>query len=261
MKTKLLDTITFSWKRENLLILLKDGPKTLEDIRTSLNVTSSGMIPQIRKLEEKNLVRREGKNYVLTDIGLIISDIFYPLKKTIEIVEKHEDFLVNHEIKAIPQHLLKRIYELGDCNIVEGNVSEIYEPHKEFIEYILSSKMVLGISPIFYHSYPPLFLQLAESGNEISIILTKNVFEKIKTEYTHILSKFIELPNAELYVSDEDIKLASAVTDSFLSLSLFFKNGGYDSQKELISTDSSALTWGEDLFDHFKANSNRIKSL
>jgi len=58
MKTKLLDTLTFSEKRENLLILLKEGPRTLEEIRAKLNVTSSGMIPLIRKLEERNLVQR-----------------------------------------------------------------------------------------------------------------------------------------------------------------------------------------------------------
>ncbi len=74
--SKLVSTITFSKKRENLLLFLIDGPKTLEDIRTSLNVTSSGMIPQIRKLEEQNLVRREGKKYLLTDTGTVIAEMF-----------------------------------------------------------------------------------------------------------------------------------------------------------------------------------------
>jgi len=79
MKTKLLDILTFSEKRENFLILLREGPKSLEEIRSSLNVTSSGMIPQIRKLEERNLVQRTGKNYELTDMELLLPMLFFLL--------------------------------------------------------------------------------------------------------------------------------------------------------------------------------------
>ncbi len=261
MKTKLLDTLTFSEKRENLLILLKDGPKTLEDIRTSLNVTSSGMIPQIRKLEEQNLVRREGKNYALTDMGAIITSVFVPLVKTIDIFEKHEDFLKNHDIEAIPPHLLNRIYDLGNCRLVESNISEIYEPHMDFFEALSKSKKVMGIAPIFHYSYPPFFLKLAQSGVEVSLLLTHDVFDKIKKEYRPMLDEYLSLPNASLYVSDEKIKLASAVSDSFFSISLFFKTGGYDSQKDLVSQDESAVKWGRELFDHFMQKSSRVNSL
>lgn len=261
MRTKLLDTLTFSEKRGNLLLLLKDGPKTLEDIRTSLNVTSSGMIPQIRKLEEHNLVMREGKSYVLTDMGTIITAVFIPLVRTIDILEKHEDFLINHDIEAIPQHLLKRIFELGNCHLVESNVSEIYEPHRDFFESLSKSRKVLGIAPIFHYSYPPFFLKLAQSGVRVSLLLTRDVFEKIKKEYRPMLDEYLSLQNASLYVSDEKIRLACAVSDSFFSISLFFKNGGYDSQKDLVSQDDSAGKWGEELFNHFMLNSSKVNSL
>lgn len=259
--TKLLETITFSKKRENLLILLKDGPKTLDSIRTSLKVTSSGIIPQIRKMEGQNLVQQEGRSYVLTDIGTLIAEVFYPLIKTIDIMEKHKKFWMNHDLKAIPKHLLNRIYELGNCCLIESDISEMYEPHKQFMDALSKSKKIMGISPVFHHSYPPFFLQLAESGVEISLILTRKVFDKTKNEYADSLQKFLDLQTTELYVSDEDIRLASGVTDCFFSISLFFKNGGYDSQRDLISYDHSAIKWGEELFHHFLMSSNKIKKL
>jgi predicted transcriptional regulator len=261
MKTKLLDTITFSEKRENLLILLKEGPRTLEEIRTSLNVTSSGMIPQIRKLEQQNLVRRDGKSYVLTDIGEIITGVFIPLARTIDIVTKYGTFLNDHDINAIPKHLLERIYELGECRLLENNISEIYEPHKEFMEHLLKSKTILGISPIFHHSYPAFFLHLAENGANVSLLLTRDVFEKTKNEYKETLSKFIGLQNTHLYVTGNDLRLAGAITENFFSISLFFRKGGYDSQRDLISLDNSALIWGKQLFYHFVQDSSKIKSL
>jgi len=261
MKTKLLDILTFSEKRENFLILLREGPKSLEEIRSSLNVTSSGMIPQIRKLEERNLVQRTGKNYELTDMGIIVTNAFFPLIRTTEFIEKHEDFLNGHDIKAIPDNLLKRIYEFANSNLTESKISELYEPHKEFMKYLQDSRKFLGIAPVFHHSYPPLFLKLAESGRQVSIILTREVFEKVKKEYGVELSKFIELENGELFISDNIIRMASAVTDNFFSMSLFFKNGGYDSQRELISTDKAAIKWGEELFYHFIANSKKVTNL
>jgi predicted transcriptional regulator len=261
MKTKLLDILTFSEKRENFLILLREGPKSLEEIRSSLNVTSSGMIPQIRKLEERNLVQRVGKNYELTDIGVIVTNAFFPLVKTAEFIEKHENFLNGHNIKAIPVHLLTRIFEFADSRLTESKISELYKPHKEFMKYLPDSRKFLGIAPVFHHSYPPLFLKLAESGREVSIILTREVFEKVKKEYEVELSKFIELEKGQLFISDEIIRLASAVTDNFMSLSLFFKNGGYDSQRELVSSDKTAIKWGEELFYHFIAHSKKVTNL
>ncbi len=259
--SKLVSTITFSKKRENLLLLLIDGPKTLEDIRTSLNVTSSGMIPQIRKLEEQNLVRQEGKKYLLTDTGMVIAEMFNSFVKTIDIIEKYKDFWESHDIKAIPPHLLKRVNELGDCHLIETKTSEIYEPHKEWLELISKSKRMMGISPVFHQSYPSFFLQLAQSGTEVSLILTKDVFYRIKNEHVDMLQKFLGIQTAQLYVSNIDIKLASGVTDGFCSISLFFKDGGYDSLRDLVSFDHSAVKWGEELFDHFLMNSTEIKSL
>jgi predicted transcriptional regulator len=69
------------------------------------------------------------------------------------------------------------------------------------------------------------------------------------------------MQTAQLYVSDKDIRLASGVTDGFCSISLFFKDGGYDSLRDLVSHDSSAIGWGKELFDYFQASSTQIKSL
>lgn len=261
MVSKLISTITFSKKRENLLLLLRDGPRTLEEIRNSLNVTSSGMIPQIRKLEEQRLVRQEGKKYLLTDTGTVIAEVFSSFVKTVEVIDKYENFWEIHDIKAIPQPLLKRIYELENCHLVESNLSKIHEPHSEFLEYLSKSKKIMGISPIFHPSYPLFFSQLAQGGAEVSLIITKEILNRIKKEYVETLRDFLSIKTVRLYLSNEDIKLASGITDCYFNMSLFFRNGGYDSQVDLASFDRSAIKWGEDMFNYFLANSKEIKSL
>ncbi len=257
----LIDTITSSEKRKNLLIFLLDGPKTLDEIRTSLKVTSTGMIPQIRKLEKLKLLKLEGRNYALTDTGIIIVGVLGSFIKTNEIIERYLDYWESHEIKAIPPLLLRRICELGNSQLIECKLSEINEPHRDFLEFISRSRKVMGISPIFKHSYPSLFLQLAQSGAEISLILTGEVFCRIQNEYQDTLKKFLDIETARLYVSNQDIKLACVVTDCYFNMSLFFKNGDYDLQRDIVSVDHSAISWGEELFNHFLVDSNEFKGL
>lgn len=258
---KLISTVTFSRKRSDLLIFLMDGPKTLEEIRVSLNVTSSGMLPQIRKLEERRLVKQEGRTYALTDTGAIVAEVFRSFIMTTEIIEKYADFWATHDIQAIPWHMLKRVSELGECNLTEYKLSEIHEPHREFIDNILKSRSIRGISPIFHPSYPQLFNHLAQGGAEISLIVTRDVYNKIKNEHREILEKFLDIKAAELYVCGDDIRLACAITENYFNISLFFKDGIYDSQCDLESVDKSAIQWGEDLFSHFLKKSKKVKAL
>ncbi len=79
----------------------------------------------------------------------------------------------------------------------------------------------------------------------------------------NIVLKLKNLLNINTQVSHvyDNAKVSFAVTDRFLSLSLFFKNGTFDPRNDLVGFDSSSIKWGEDLFKHYKENSIEIKSL
>ena len=69
MELQLIDTIFFSDKRKNLLLLLKDGPKTIEEIKTGLEVSSSPIMAQIRILFKDGLLVQNGDSYELSVKG------------------------------------------------------------------------------------------------------------------------------------------------------------------------------------------------
>ena len=60
---ELLNVISASDKRRNLLILLNSGPQEWDDIKRILNVTSTGMLPQVKILEEEHLIERDGRKF------------------------------------------------------------------------------------------------------------------------------------------------------------------------------------------------------
>jgi predicted transcriptional regulator len=193
-------------------------------------------------------------------MGRLIAEFLYPVVKTLRVVDEHEEFWKEHDLEAIPQHLLMRISELGGCKLIKSGIEDLYEPHKEFLDNISRSKIIRGISPIFFPIYPEFFLQQAQKEVEISLILTKNVYDKINREYYDALAQGLSLDNTKIYICD-DMKLACIVTDCFFSLSLFFKNGIFDSQIDLVSFDESALKWGRDLFDYYRNRSVEIRNL
>lgn len=256
-----MSVLTFSEKRKDLLFLLLCGPKTLTEIKNHFNVKSPEILPRIKEMESSNLIyRKEGNTYYITQIGKVVAKYFGPLIDVLDTIEKNEEFWKEHILDDIPQHLLERICELEDCGLLEEGLETIYQSNKDFIENLIKSNVVMGISPIFIPEHPALFVELAQSNIPISLILTKNVFEKLKNEYRDELQIYMDSDRTNLYVVD-DVKIAFTVTDCFLSLSLFFKNGIYDPQHDLMGFDESTLKWGRDLFNYHLEQAKEIKTL
>jgi len=69
MDKDLIDLLFMSQKRRDLLLLLKNGGRKIEDIVSILHVTPTGMLPQIKKLKEESLIFQENKEYKLTPLA------------------------------------------------------------------------------------------------------------------------------------------------------------------------------------------------
>lgn len=258
----LLDLLAFSDRRRKVLLILKENPKTLTEIREYFNVQSPEIIPQLKMLEKANLIYQEEKDkkYVLTEIGEIAIDSFVRLDKTLKIFEKEVEFWKEHELKGIPEEFRLRFCELGSYKIYESTPTDIFKPHDEYIKNLLKSKEIRGVSPAFHPEYPGAVVALAEKGANISLILTKDVFEKIKKEHKKELQKYLSFKNASMYMCNEEIKVVFTATDFFFVLRLFLKQRGtYDFYRNVISYEKSALKWGDDLFNYYKKRSERVE--
>jgi len=259
METSFLDLIFLSEKRKNILLLLNEGPKSIEEIKTSLNATSTSIQPQIKMLKERHLLHRENNTYRLTPIGGAIAENMRCLVDTLGTLENKSDYWDSHRLDGIPPHLLNRISDLKCCTFAkpldEGNM---FSPHTEFVENIAKSEYVKGISPFIHPLYPKMFLEFAERGIEVSLIVTEPVFERMRTEFKPEMEQFLSLNNTMAYVYEKEMLLSSAVTNCFLSLGLFYNNGTYDHANDILCFEPEALRWGEDLFTYYQGMSREI---
>lgn len=256
--SELLGIVTASEKRKGLLVLLRDGPKVWEEIKTELDVTASGMLPQIKILEDEGLIAKEGRKISLTDIGRLVVHHLEPFDTTLTVIDQQKKFWQDHDIEALPPDFFVRIGEIRNPQIIEAGLEDSFEPHNHFLETILQSKKVSGISPIVHPIYPRFFLALAKQGHPVNLILTKKAYDKIKKEFHAMLIEGLQYNNAHLSVCEEEVKFAYIVTDKYFSMGLFMKSGVFDSTKDIVSNDPSAIRFGEDMFSYYLNKSHPV---
>ena len=184
MNSPLLESIFLSEKRKDLLLFLKEGPKSISEIKESLNVGLVAILPQLKKLRENSLILKTGDIYSLSPLGIAIAGRMKPMVDVLNLFGSNYEFWTNHAVEAIPDPLRKRIGELVNCTFSEPpDRTRLFEPHREFVENLIISKKISGIASIFHPLYPSFFLSFAKNGVDVSLLVTRPIYERLKEEY------------------------------------------------------------------------------
>jgi predicted transcriptional regulator len=261
MKTSLIDLAFLSEKRKDVLLLLEEGPKTGDEIKTALNVNSTSIMPQIKKLKEGRLIVQDDRNtYRLSEMGEIVVEKMEPLLNIIRVFEENYDYWINHDFTAIPESLLNRLDELGNYFMLEPDLNRLFEVPEDFKNNLMESRRVKMFLSYFNPLHIEMYSELARKGAEICLILTEPVFDRMKKDYYEDLKSLVESKNIEIYICNKNVTLKNVATERFCSLVLFDKKGKFDHQR-LMSFDESALKWCEELFLYYKDMSTRLEKL
>lgn len=259
MDSQLLELIFLSEKRKDILLFLREGPKTTGEIKKHLNASAVAVLPQLKKLREDSLVFKAEDVYILSPLGIAVAGRMQAMVSLLNVFGKDYEYWAKHAVECIPLPLRNRIGDLENCTFSEPpDRTHLFEPHREFMEKLAISRRIRGIASIFHPLYPYLFLSFAAKGADISLLVTRAVYGRITEEYQTELSKFLKLPNSSFYVCDEKIDLSHVVTDRFLSLTLPFSDGTFDHKQDVLCFDPAGLQWGEDLFAYYRDRSEEI---
>ncbi|MHC1576937.1 MAG: helix-turn-helix transcriptional regulator [Methanosarcinaceae archaeon] len=258
MRTPLLNIVFRSEKRKNLLLYLMGGPKNISDIKDALDVTSVGMLPQIKILKEADLIIHEDDSYLLSPMGMVVSGQIRVPMNTFDVLESNYDFWLKRDLSGIPSGILNRLGEIGKYHLIEPDINHIFDPPAELKKSLPTARVVRTLASYFHPEYPSIFLDLAKKGVDIVMVVTESIFERLKDEFRPMLDEFMGLENTEIFVCKDGIDLAAVIsTDRFMMISLFNKDGNYD-HYSVISYDMSSLNLGRDLFEYYKNRSRQI---
>ncbi|MDW7732434.1 MAG: winged helix-turn-helix domain-containing protein [Methanolobus sp.] len=261
MESSLLETVWFSEKRRKLLLLLLDGPKTPEEIKSAFRVNWRSLILPLKELREEELVLSNDGKYELSVIGRLITETVKPVDGVLNLFEGSTEYWAHRDLRAIPQQLRDRIGEIGEPKIIEPDLNHMFEPPEQVFSSLRKSGHVHSVFSIYHPLYPPLYCKLAEKGVEISLVVTKPVFERMQEDCRDEMEKIQHLQNMNLSLyrteMTEMIPPSIVVTDRIFLASFFNLNGRYD-HRDVMSFAGSSLAWGEELFENYKLSSHRL---
>lgn len=92
MRSSLITVLLSSKKRTDLLLFLKEKPRTIEEINTELDTNSVASLPHLKRLKERGLVVQEGRVYSLSLLGKILVRKMEVLVKAFRLLEDDYDY-------------------------------------------------------------------------------------------------------------------------------------------------------------------------
>jgi len=243
----------------DILTSLLHGEKKLSALREELGSSGSTIIHAITDLETLKLTEQAEKNYRLTSLGFIEAQLIEEASSTVEVLEKHRDFWLRHDITAIPSHLLRGIGALRDSTLIQNDSTELDKVHLTFKQLLLSSRRVRGVSPIFHPDFIGAFQLMLNEGATVDLVLSRGVLEKTLTlADTQQIRDYVEKDRLRIFLSD-DPRIALTVTENSFSMGFFGSNGEYDYSRDLVSSSRRAIEWGEELFRHFLKDAEKLE--
>ncbi len=242
-------------------MLLMEGPRDIEQIKTSLNVTSRAMMPQIKKLKEKHLIAGDNDIYKLTNIGRLITRNMMPLINTLNMLSENYSYWEHHDLTILPYHMFTRLHELGNYLLLEPDINHTFEIPREFTENLLKSREIMSIISFFRPEYPKFYSELADRADSLTLIFSSSAFDRMKEKCMEELNYLLSSPDTRVFLYEENERPpAIDVSDWFMYISFFNENGRYD-HNDIMSFDRSALEWGKELFLYYCGQSVQITEL
>lgn len=242
----------------SIMLSLLDGSKKLAELKSDVNARETSILHVLKEFKVLNLTTKSGGVYTLTSLGFIEAQIRKNQYLGIEVTEKFRDFWLSHDTKHLPSQLLVKIGALKDSTLICSSETDLSKVYEVFLQCLMSSTKIRGVSPIFHPTYVPAFGQLLNQGKIVELVLTSAVLNKTLTAVNQKnLINYFKEGSLRIYLN-KNLKFALTITDATFSLGLFTENGVYDDKMDLISLSPQAIEWGEQLFEFTLKDSVRI---
>lgn len=251
---QILRLLSCSDLRNNLAQALRNGKKmTLSELSERVGASSPACVHALRELTKEHVTRQDEKrNYLLTNIGEIVTRKFKEINATITALSEHRQFWLDHDLSDIPEPLLDKIGYLADSHILSSTATDLFSVFNAFFTLLENSKEIRGISPIFIGDMTTLFIKLVDKKiDPIELIFTPDVLDATlktapKKELENALKK-----NLKLLKIEKQPNFAATVTDYFFFIGFFKPDGQFDWSSGLLSYSPEALAWGQELYAYY----------
>jgi predicted transcriptional regulator len=254
MKSSLITVLLSSEKRTDLLLFLKEKPRTIEEITSRLDTNPVAILPQLKRLKESGLVVQEDKAYSLSLLGKILVRRMESLVKAFRLLEDDYDYWSGVKPGGAPLVFFRLMEELMALVPEESQGEDNSTAYQEMSEAFCSSKQVLLIVSQYDLCYPGIYAENARKGLKVSIIFTQSIFEKFAEEFKEEIDSLTLLENFNIYLLNGDYTPpALAVTDTMVFACFSPGKSNDNENNTMVFFGEKAVHWGKETFEHFRA--------
>lgn len=239
---------------------LSRKPFSLADFKSDSYISYSSISTNIHKLCAEGYVEKLSKNnFQLTNMGKIYLISLMEFHDTVNTVNRFSEFWLDHDVDALTIKYLKRISDLDGSRLVKSGPTDIYKTHEEFRNLFKESDILKVIFPYLHPEYPRLIRKLITNGSKVEILVPEQICERfIKSIGETLVRTSINKEILSLKYIKGDVKLALAISNQWVSIGLFKKDGTYDQSKLLVSDRREAIKWSHNIFKTYDKKAIRF---
>lgn len=253
-----LKAFTRSSIRTRVMLCLLKGNLSAGDMQEELGSRATTILHTIKDMTEEKLVSKKGLGYELTNTGRMQALVLENLISTLESLDQHHDFWLNHDLSGIPLELQKNIGMLIQSEIITSDSSTPLLVLENFLAELDRAKEIHGVSSVIYPGFSEAIAGAIKRGIRVDLILSDKILEIAAKSHMDLGKELLKHDNFRLYSIDMEVKVAFTVTDAILSLGLFRLNGDYDVGNDLICRGDGAMKWGMELFNYYLSISKQV---
>lgn len=244
--------ILTSGMRSRLLLAIYDGPKNLDDLRNVLKKPSATILHGLKELENNNLIKKVNKQYELTSNGYLITVNMVKLVENWYAVNKSKAFWNNHDLSDIPDDVLKNVYLLKDAEYIHSTTSDLSNAFNSYLKLISKAKTLKIILPIYSEKHLKHLVKLLDENKleNLELTIDREILNSMKSN-ANLKKSLVENEKVKIKITKQKVRLFLTISEEFMSLTLFFKDGHYDDSQILIAKDENALTWALGFINHY----------
>ncbi len=228
--------------RCSILFLLYEKPASESALVKQLDTTPQDVSRNIRGLMEGDLVKKEEREFYLTEFGKIVTkQIAYFI-----LIKRLGNFLEDHTISQLPDKFLQRISVLGNCQIVTS-IAAIFERLKKL--EMSATKQLKLVVPQAWVDEGNILVNRAMNGVEVSYIIGRNtVFPKEVIESVRANLDRLGREGKIKRRMIEKVEIAVYIADGNCAAMFANRKGEIDMNTLFIGNDPSFYEWCVDVF-------------
>jgi|GEM_PF-468161 len=239
--------------RMQILVELLNSPLSKKEIKNKTNLTHSAISNNLKTLADLGFIEQEDEVFKLTNLFRINFLNLINLNKSINVIEKHKDYLNKHKLFNTKLKSLSELSPLSSLVLVETDATDIHRVTHLIKDFFIGSNSIKTVFPYLHPEYGAIFEDWLERDVGVKLILPDDV----STALIDIISNYtpkISIQNRYFKVKtlNRPLNLVVLVSDKGIILGNYKKDGSFNKNAVLVSREKEAIEWGIEVFEEYE---------